>query len=199
MHEVVVPAAGDTAGRRMFARSSGWSSHPTAGRSRSARWRFERSCASSSMRRRSWPTSCTRPSSTTRWASWSRATPTSAAPLILDRSCIRPVGFERDEALVESPPRSFPGYELLTEYFVFPQKFLFFDVDRLGSGGAASIRATTATIRIDICLDRSAGVVGAVCHGADVPAGVLPDHQPVPSARRVDAADAASDGVPRRS
>ena len=42
------------------------------------------------------------------------------------------MGFERDEALVESPPRSFPGYELLTEYFVFPQKFLFFDVTGLG-------------------------------------------------------------------
>ena len=28
--------------------------------------------------------------------------------------------------------RSFPGYELLTEYFVFPQKFLFFDVTGLG-------------------------------------------------------------------
>ena len=53
------------------------------------------------------------------------------APLILDRSCIRPVGFERDEALVESLPRSFPGYELLTEYFVFPEKFLFFDVTGL--------------------------------------------------------------------
>ena len=62
-----------------------------------------------------------------------------ASPLVLDRGCIRPVGFERDEALVESPPRSFPGYELLTEYFVFPQKFLFFDVTGLGPEALASI------------------------------------------------------------
>ena len=118
--------------------------------------------------------------------------------LVLDRSCIRPVGFERDEALVESPPRSFPGYELLTEYFVFPQKFLFFDVTGLGPEARRRF-GDDRTLHIDICLDRLRRVVGTVCHGADVPAWVLPDHQPVPAARRVDAADAASVGVPRRS
>jgi type VI secretion system protein ImpG len=74
------------------------------------------------------------------------------APLILDRSCLRFVGFERDEALVESPPRSFPAYELLTEYFVFPQKFLFFDL--VGLGEALHRFETCRAISIDICLDR---------------------------------------------
>ena len=73
--------------------------------------------------------------------------------LVLDRSSIRPVGFERDEALVESPPRSFPGYELLTEYFVFPQKFLFFDVTGL-SPEARRRFGSDRTLHIDICLDR---------------------------------------------
>ena len=54
--------------------------------------------------------------------------------LILDRRCIRPVGFERHEALVECQPRSLPAYGLLTEYFVFPEKFLFFDVVGLDRG-----------------------------------------------------------------
>jgi type VI secretion system protein ImpG len=42
---------------------------------------------------------------------------------------LRPVGFERDEGLLPYPARSFVGYRLLTEFFTFPQKFLFVDVD----------------------------------------------------------------------
>jgi type VI secretion system protein ImpG len=42
---------------------------------------------------------------------------------------LRPVGFDRDESLLPYPPRSFVGYRLLTEFFAFPQKFLFVDVD----------------------------------------------------------------------
>jgi type VI secretion system protein ImpG len=41
---------------------------------------------------------------------------------------IRPVGFAEDEALIPYTKRSFQGYRLLTEYFAFPYKFLFFDV-----------------------------------------------------------------------
>lgn len=39
---------------------------------------------------------------------------------------IRPVGFEEHEALLPVAPRSFEGYRLLREYFVFPQRYLFF-------------------------------------------------------------------------
>ncbi len=38
------------------------------------------------------------------------------------------VGFQDDEALLPYTLRSFKGYRLLTEYFAFPYKFLFFDV-----------------------------------------------------------------------
>ena len=41
---------------------------------------------------------------------------------------IQAVGFARDESLLPYPARSFIGYRLLTEYFTFPQKFLFIDV-----------------------------------------------------------------------
>lgn len=55
--------------------------------------------------------------------------PTDEQPMILDRGCLRPVGFELDEGLLEYPARSFAGYRMLTEFFAFPEKFLFFDVD----------------------------------------------------------------------
>ena len=38
-------------------------------------------------------------------------------------------GFHEDEALIPFPARSHPGYRLLTEYFCFPEKFNFFDID----------------------------------------------------------------------
>jgi type VI secretion system protein ImpG len=61
-----------------------------------------------------------------------------AAPLVFDKSALLPVGFGRDEGMLPYSPRSFPGYRLLTEYFVFPQKFLFFDIaglERVSSSG----------------------------------------------------------------
>ncbi|MEP3479186.1 MAG: type VI secretion system baseplate subunit TssF [Fuerstiella sp.] len=47
---------------------------------------------------------------------------------LLSPECIRHVGLGPDEAVIPDNPRSFPGYRLLTEYFVLPQKFLFFEV-----------------------------------------------------------------------
>ncbi len=54
-------------------------------------------------------------------------------PVILGRDSIKPVGFERDEGILPYPARSFVGYRLLTEYFAFPEKFLFFDLTGLES------------------------------------------------------------------
>lgn len=55
------------------------------------------------------------------------------APVILQKpselqQCLKPVGFEREEGLLTYPRQSFPGYQLLTEYFAFPSKFLFLDL-----------------------------------------------------------------------
>jgi type VI secretion system protein ImpG len=49
-------------------------------------------------------------------------------PFLLGKDCIQPVGFEREEGLLEYSARSLPGYRLLSEYFAFPEKFLFFDL-----------------------------------------------------------------------
>jgi type VI secretion system protein ImpG len=49
--------------------------------------------------------------------------------LALERLPIRSVGFAEDEALIPFPARSHVAYRLLTEYFVFPEKFNFIDID----------------------------------------------------------------------
>lgn len=67
--------------------------------------------------------------------------PSDRRPVALGRDCLEPVGFGREEGMLPYPARSFLGYRLLTEYFAFPQKYLFFDVnlpplgdlDRFGS------------------------------------------------------------------
>ncbi|MBP6003954.1 MAG: type VI secretion system baseplate subunit TssF [Pyrinomonadaceae bacterium] len=44
------------------------------------------------------------------------------------RDVIKAVGFDETEAMLPYTKRSFAGYRLLTEYFAFPYKFLFFDL-----------------------------------------------------------------------
>jgi type VI secretion system protein ImpG len=53
------------------------------------------------------------------------------SPILLPKDCIQPVGFARDEGLIDYSARSFLGYRLLTEYFAFPEKYLFVDVGGL--------------------------------------------------------------------
>jgi type VI secretion system protein ImpG len=48
--------------------------------------------------------------------------------LTLPTSVIGAVGFDSDEGMLPFPARSFAGYRLLTEYFTFPDKFMFFDI-----------------------------------------------------------------------
>jgi type VI secretion system protein ImpG len=48
----------------------------------------------------------------------------------------RLVGFEDEEALIDSDARSHPAYRLLTEYFAFPDKFNFIDLPLRWPAGA---------------------------------------------------------------
>ena len=54
--------------------------------------------------------------------------PADPHPVVLKPRCIEQVGFERDQGMLPYRARSFLGYRLLTEYFTFPDKFLFFDL-----------------------------------------------------------------------
>ncbi|MFB3813504.1 MAG: type VI secretion system baseplate subunit TssF [Terriglobales bacterium] len=59
-------------------------------------------------------------------------------PLALSPAILRPVGFDEAEAMLPYPRRSFAGYRLLQEYFTFPEKFFFFDLnglEALAAGG----------------------------------------------------------------
>jgi type VI secretion system protein ImpG len=62
------------------------------------------------------------------------------SPVIRPASAICPVGFEPAESLLPYPSRSFIGYRLLTEYFAFPEKFLFFDLIGLSAKTLVSDR-----------------------------------------------------------
>lgn len=65
---------------------------------------------------------------------------------------IRPMGFNQDEALLKSTPRSFDGYRILQEYFAFPERYLFVELDKL----SALINECDATeIELFVLLNRS--------------------------------------------
>ena len=66
-------------------------------------------------------------------------------PRWLGSGALSAAGFEPQDAVLPFEPRSFQGYRLLSEYFCFPRKFLFFDVDLSkvsleGIGGAMAIQ-----------------------------------------------------------
>lgn len=52
-------------------------------------------------------------------------------PVNIPADSLRAVGFGDDDDLVPYPRRSFPGYRILTEYFTFPEKFFFLDLQNL--------------------------------------------------------------------
>lgn len=60
------------------------------------------------------------------------------APVYVNSNSIRAVGFDIEEGLLPYPANAFVGYRLLTEYFVFPQKFLFVDIDMSALPAGAS-------------------------------------------------------------
>jgi type VI secretion system protein ImpG len=56
---------------------------------------------------------------------------TRVRPVTLPASALKPVGFEEDHGVLPYSSRSFLGYRLLQEYFTFPEKFLFLDLEGL--------------------------------------------------------------------
>ncbi|MGE4047931.1 MAG: type VI secretion system baseplate subunit TssF [Acetobacteraceae bacterium] len=88
--------------------------------------------------------------------------PADLAPLILPPTAVAPVGFAPEEALLPWPARSFSGFRLLTEYFAFPEKFLFLDFTGLER---KTLLQAGSRMEIFVWLDRAAAelerVVGA--------------------------------------
>jgi type VI secretion system protein ImpG len=78
--------------------------------------------------------------------------PGDPAPIICPADSIQAVGFDASESLLPYPPRSFIGYRLLTEYFAFPEKFLFFDIVGLS---VKTLISELNHLEIFVYLDRS--------------------------------------------
>ena len=62
---------------------------------------------------------------------------------------VRPVGFRPDEAVVPWPDKAAPGYRLLQEFFVFPDKFMFLDIHGLGESTRFSGRRLVVMFDLD--------------------------------------------------
>jgi type VI secretion system protein ImpG len=54
-------------------------------------------------------------------------------PVYLPNSALSPVGFATEDGVIPDPSNSLPSYRLLQEFFVFREKFHFFDLGNLGS------------------------------------------------------------------
>ncbi len=52
-------------------------------------------------------------------------------PIELPPNSLCSVGFRNEESILPYPPRSFTGYRILQEYFSFPEKFFFADLNNL--------------------------------------------------------------------
>ena len=76
---------------------------------------------------------------------------------VIDRSCIRRVGFGDHQALLPYGSRSFQGYRLLHEYFAHPERYMFVELTDIGS---ALRRCTEAQVDVIILLDCIDQVLG---------------------------------------
>ncbi|WP_207480968.1 type VI secretion system baseplate subunit TssF [Arenibaculum pallidiluteum] len=88
------------------------------------------------------------------------ASATDRDPVILGPEAVRPVGFEPGEAVLPADPRVAPGYRLLTEYFAWPEKFLFFDLaglERACAGRAGRLELFLYLDRTSQQLEREVG------------------------------------------
>jgi type VI secretion system protein ImpG len=78
------------------------------------------------------------------------STSASSEKIELPLSVLHPVGFAADETLLESDARSHRAYQLMLEYFVYPDKFNFIDIDL--SAAARRFLPQTRTMEIRIGL-----------------------------------------------
>ena len=74
------------------------------------------------------------------------------APVIVPGNAIVPAGFAPEEALLPWSARGFSGFRLVTEYFAFPEKFLFLDFTRIDTKTMVS---AGNRLEIFVYLDRS--------------------------------------------
>jgi type VI secretion system protein ImpG len=67
----------------------------------------------------------------------------------LDPEVIHTVGFEQEEALLPYPKTSFDGFRLLTEFSVFTDKFMYFDIEKI-SGALTELKSDNIEILLSL-------------------------------------------------
>jgi type VI secretion system protein ImpG len=78
--------------------------------------------------------------------------PADTQPTLLDAAALQPAGYTREEAALPWPRRAFDGHRLLTEWFAFPEKFLYLDITGLE---ARSLVQRSDRLEIFVYLARS--------------------------------------------
>ncbi|MCP1600241.1 type VI secretion system protein ImpG [Aeromonas caviae] len=68
-----------------------------------------------------------------------------------EAKALKPVGFERGDALLPYPNNVYSGYRILQEYFCFPESFLFFD---LSGGDWPKQPLPVSEFKVHFCFDR---------------------------------------------
>ena len=66
----------------------------------------------------------------------------------LSKIPLAPAGFDEDESLIDFSARSHSAYRLLTEYFSFPEKFNFFDIDLAALGAVLPSGCRSITLHL---------------------------------------------------
>ena len=76
-------------------------------------------------------------------------------PVYLSPGSLKPAGFGEHEGMLPYPRRSFAGYGLLQEYFCFPEKFFFLDLEGLDAVVAADFGPSAEVIFLISPFERS--------------------------------------------
>ncbi len=76
----------------------------------------------------------------------------SGQPAFLTKNSILPVGFGTDEGVLPYPGNAHAGYRLIQEYFTFPEKYLFFDLNLQRGGESNAHHISSAGAYFDILI-----------------------------------------------
>jgi len=80
-------------------------------------------------------------------------------PVILEKNQLKPVGFSEAECMLPYNKRNFFGHHLLSDFFSFPEKFLFFDLVALKKPLQKKMLAANSAIEIYFYLSQSNSVL----------------------------------------
>jgi type VI secretion system protein ImpG len=97
--------------------------------------------------------------------------PDDPAPIRLGPEAIKRVGFDQDEGFLPVEPRTFAGYRLLTEYFLAPEKFMFFDIEGIDP---TQLQGFGESLHLYVLMRRHVGDVEAFVAADTVRAGCTP-------------------------